>query len=65
MSIVFPMLDSFRKAGRKVFLLTNSLWEYTQVVMSYLEARKVGAEKDLEWMKYFDLVIVGGECVYD
>lgn len=23
---VFPMLDAFRKSGRKVFLLTNSLW---------------------------------------
>ena len=25
------MLDSYRRAGRKTFLLTNSLWDYTQV----------------------------------
>lgn len=29
------MLDSFRRAGRKTFLLTNSLWEYTQVCHIY------------------------------
>lgn len=23
---IFPMIDTFRAAGRKVFLLTNSLW---------------------------------------
>jgi hypothetical protein len=34
---IFPMLDAFKKSGRKVFLLTNSLWDYTQVVMNYLE----------------------------
>ena len=54
------MLDGFRRAGRKVFLLTNSLWDYTQVVMNYLEGRKSGDKKDLAWTKYFDIVIVGG-----
>ena len=60
---VFPMLSEMRQAGRKVFLLTNSLWEYTQVVMNYLEG---GADKstpqgrDFRWMDYFDLIIVGG-----
>ena len=57
------MLDSFKKAGRKVFLLTNSLWEYTQVVMNYLEGRKVDDKKDFNWMNYFDLIIVGGMSV--
>ena len=36
------MIEGFRKAGRKTFLLTNSLWEYTQVVMNYLEGNKTG-----------------------
>lgn len=57
---IFPMLDGFRAAGRKVFLLTNSLWDYTQVVMSYLEGRKTGANKDLKWTESFDVIIVGG-----
>lgn len=57
---IFPMLAAFKKSGRKVFLLTNSLWDYTQVVMNYLEGKKSGAEKDLEWTNYFDVVIVGG-----
>lgn len=57
---IFPMLDTFRKSGRKVFLLTNSLYDYTEVVMNYLEGRKSGDKKDQEWMKYFDVVIVGG-----
>ena len=34
---IFPMLKEFRRAGKKVFLVTNSLWDYTQVVMNYLE----------------------------
>jgi len=57
---IFPMLDAFKKSGRKVFLLTNSLWDYTQVVMNYLEGKKSGLEKDLQWTEYFDVIIVGG-----
>ena len=30
------MLKQFKEAGKKVFLLTNSLWEYTNVVMEFL-----------------------------
>ena len=54
------MLKAFRQSGKKVFLVTNSLWDYTQVVMSYLEGRKVGEQKDLKWLEYFDVAIVGG-----
>ena len=60
---VFPMLRDLRQAGRKVFLLTNSLWEYTQVVMNYLQGgstKATAANRDFAWMEYFDLVIVGG-----
>ncbi len=31
-----PMLESMRASGRKVFLATNSLWDYTHVVMNFL-----------------------------
>lgn len=44
----------------KVFLLTNSLWEYTHVVMNYLQGRKAGDDKDFAWTEYFDLIFVGG-----
>ncbi len=54
------MLEQFRRAGKKVFLLTNSLWDYTNVVMNFLQAQKVADQKDLVWTEYFDLVIVGG-----
>jgi hypothetical protein len=26
----------YKKSGRKLFLATNSLWDYTNVVMNYL-----------------------------
>lgn len=54
------MLERFKQAGRKVFLLTNSLWDFTNVVMNYLEGQKTHQQKDFEWTKYFDLIIVGG-----
>lgn len=57
---IFPMLESFRKAGKKVFLLTNSLWDYTNVVMNYLESRRSGSQKVTKWTEYFDLIITGG-----
>lgn len=31
-----PMLQQLKAGGKKVFLLTNSLWEFTNVVMNYL-----------------------------
>jgi 5'-nucleotidase len=57
---IFPMMDSFRKSGRKVFLLTNSDFGYTQVVMNYLFHQGKGGQLDLEWTEYFDLVVVLG-----
>lgn len=58
---VFPMLKAMRRAGHKVFLLTNSLFDYTQVVMNYLEGKKALPEqRDSKWMEVFDLIIVGG-----
>jgi len=48
---MIPMLKQFKEDGKKVFLLTNSLWEYTLTVMNYL----VGDD----WTDLFDLIIVG------
>eukprot|EP00804_Cyclotella_cryptica_P000624 CCRYP_009996-RA/>CCRYP_009996-RA protein AED:0.13 eAED:0.13 QI:214/1/1/1/0.75/0.4/5/644/520 len=59
---LIPMLNKFRANGIKVFLLTNSYWEYTSTAMNYLfHERKVDAEtqKKNEWLDLFDLVVVG------
>jgi 5'-nucleotidase len=31
-----PMLDRYKESGMKLFLLTNSYWEYTSCAMNYL-----------------------------
>lgn len=57
-----PMLRRFKKEGIKLFLLTNSLWEYTSTAMNYLyHGKRVSDEqqKKNEWLELFDLVIVG------
>ena len=54
-----PLLDLLRRSGRKVFLVTNSLWDYTHVVMNYLCEGRVGADKTLDWTKRFDVIITG------
>jgi 5'-nucleotidase len=54
-----PMLKRIRSSGKKVFLLTNSMYEYTEVVMEYLLHGK-GEYKDEQWKDLFDMIIVGG-----
>ena len=54
-----PMLRALRASGKKVFLLTNSLWDFTNVVMNFLVNEKVGEDKDVEWTRLFDTVITG------
>lgn len=59
---LLPMLRQFRENGVKVFLLTNSYWEYTSTAMNYLyHEKKVDEEtqKKNEWTELFDLVVVG------
>jgi HAD superfamily 5'-nucleotidase-like hydrolase len=59
---LIPMLKSYRDSGVKVFLLTNSYWEYTSVAMTYLyHGGKVEDDLKLknEWLELFDLAIVG------
>lgn len=52
-----PTLHKLRSAGKKLFLLTNSYYPYTQAVMSFL----LGGEGEAygDWTKYFDWMIVG------
>src|SRR5450432_846669 len=52
------VLHKFRSSGKKLFLLTNSLYDYTTVVMSYLLDGERKAYPS--WRNYFDIVIVGG-----
>ena len=42
-----PMLRMYKRSGRKLFLATNSLWDYTHVVMNYLIRCGGGSEWDL------------------
>ena len=51
-------LHKFRSSGKKLFILTNSLYDYTSVVMSYLLDGERKAYPS--WRNYFDIVIVGG-----
>jgi 5'-nucleotidase len=51
-----PTLHKLRSAGKKLFLLTNSRWSYTNQMMSYLLD---GAMAEYpHWRNYFDVVIV-------
>src|SRR3569623_89040 len=51
-------LHKFRSSGKKLFVLTNSLWDYTDVVMRYLLDGERKAYPS--WRNYFDIVVVGG-----
>ncbi len=50
-------LHKFRSAGKKLFLLTNSLLPYTDHVMRYVLGGQLGAYEN--WRDYFDWMIVG------
>ena len=59
---LIPMMHRYREAGVKLFLLTNSLWEYTATAMNYLyHGRRLSddEQKNNEWLDLFDIVIVG------
>jgi HAD superfamily 5'-nucleotidase-like hydrolase len=45
--------EMFRSANKRLFLLTNSTWEYTQAILSWLFGDGAGA-----WSRYFDFVLV-------
>ncbi|MBC7544798.1 MAG: HAD-IG family 5'-nucleotidase [Candidatus Sericytochromatia bacterium] len=50
-------LDKMRQSGKKLFLLTNSYWEYTQLVMTYLLHDELATYP--QWQDYFDVIMVG------
>ena len=52
-----PALHKLRSGGKKLFLLTNSLWDYTDVVMSFLLDGVVSEYPS--WRNYFDVVLTG------
>lgn len=52
-----PALHKLRSGGKKLFLLTNSLWDYTDAVMRYLLDGVVPEYPS--WRNYFDVVVTG------
>jgi 5'-nucleotidase len=52
-----PALHKLRSGGKKLFLLTNSLWDYTDAVMSYVLDGILPEYPS--WRNYFDAVITG------
>lgn len=53
------LLELLRASGKRVFLVTNSLWDYTNVVMNYLCEGKTGGARSLDWLRWFDVVVTG------
>ncbi|XP_065199329.1 cytosolic purine 5'-nucleotidase-like [Sycon ciliatum] len=55
------LLKEIRDSKRKVFLITNSGWHYTDAVMEYLFDFPHGPERGSEhrpWRSYFDYIVV-------
>ncbi|KAK8988970.1 hypothetical protein V6N11_030341 [Hibiscus sabdariffa] len=59
---IVPMLKMLRNSGRSTFLVTNSLWDYTNIVMNFLCAPHTmdgGINCNFDWLQYFDVIITG------
>lgn len=54
-----PTLHKFRSSGKRLFLLTNSAWDYTDAVMTHLLGQSLPAYPT--WRSYFDIVIAAGQ----
>jgi 5'-nucleotidase len=52
-------LHKLRSGGKKLFILTNSLWDYTDAVMSFLLDGRLPEYPS--WRNYFDFVVVGAQ----
>lgn len=52
-----PALHKLRSGGKKLFLLTNSLWDYTGAVMSFVLDGVLPEYPS--WRNYFDAVVTG------
>ncbi|WOL08962.1 hypothetical protein Cni_G17715 [Canna indica] len=60
--LIVPMLKMLRNSGRSTFLVTNSLWDYTNVVMNFLCGTHTShgdSAGDYGWLENFDVVITG------
>jgi FMN phosphatase YigB (HAD superfamily) len=53
-----PALHKFRSSGKRLFLLTNSAWDYTDAVMVHLLDGMLPAYPS--WRNYFDIIVVSG-----
>jgi HAD superfamily 5'-nucleotidase-like hydrolase len=49
-------LHKLRSSGKRLFLLTNSAWDYTDPVMAYLLDGQMDAYP--AWRSYFDVIVV-------
>eukprot|EP00276_Gloeochaete_wittrockiana_P019378 CAMPEP_0184350652 /NCGR_PEP_ID=MMETSP1089-20130417/39919_1 /TAXON_ID=38269 ORGANISM="Gloeochaete wittrockiana, Strain SAG46.84" /NCGR_SAMPLE_ID=MMETSP1089 /ASSEMBLY_ACC=CAM_ASM_000445 /LENGTH=618 /DNA_ID=CAMNT_0026683537 /DNA_START=532 /DNA_END=2388 /DNA_ORIENTATION=+ len=58
-SYVIPTLRHLKKSGKKLFLVTNSLWDYTHAIMNYLSGNRDPNNLTEDWLKLFDVVITG------
>ncbi|XP_048130997.1 5'-nucleotidase domain-containing protein 4 isoform X2 [Rhodamnia argentea] len=59
---IVPLLKMLRDSGRATFLATNSLWDYTNIVMNYLcgpHTSSGNTSCNFDWLQYFDVVITG------
>ncbi|XP_019416677.1 PREDICTED: 5'-nucleotidase domain-containing protein 4 isoform X1 [Lupinus angustifolius] len=57
---IVPMLEMLRESGRATFLVTNSLWDYTNIVMNFLcRSNMADGSNNFDWLQYFDVVITG------
>ncbi|XP_010254846.1 PREDICTED: 5'-nucleotidase domain-containing protein 4-like isoform X2 [Nelumbo nucifera] len=59
---IVPMLKMLRDSGRSTFLVTNSLWDYTHVVMNFLCGHQTmdgSSPCSYDWLENFDVVITG------
>ncbi|HCF57238.1 MAG TPA: HAD family hydrolase, partial [Myxococcales bacterium] len=52
-----PALHKLRSGGKKLFLLTNSHWDYTDLLMRYLLDGCLPEYPS--WRNYFDLIVCG------
>jgi HAD superfamily 5'-nucleotidase-like hydrolase len=52
-----PALHKLRSGGKKLFLLTNSLWDYTDAVMHHVLDGVL--PEYASWRNYFDAIVTG------
>eukprot|EP00276_Gloeochaete_wittrockiana_P016238 CAMPEP_0184347056 /NCGR_PEP_ID=MMETSP1089-20130417/15213_1 /TAXON_ID=38269 ORGANISM="Gloeochaete wittrockiana, Strain SAG46.84" /NCGR_SAMPLE_ID=MMETSP1089 /ASSEMBLY_ACC=CAM_ASM_000445 /LENGTH=596 /DNA_ID=CAMNT_0026677971 /DNA_START=250 /DNA_END=2040 /DNA_ORIENTATION=+ len=56
---LIPTLRHLKKSGKKLFLVTNSLWDYTHAIMNHMYGNKDPTQLTTDWLELFDVVITG------